>query len=73
MYENNNKAIINKLARASIKANRMRNLFAIVAIILTTVLFTSVFTIGASIEIILRTKNNEARYQIAEELNLKDN
>ena len=48
MYENNNKAIIKKLARASIRANRMRNFFAIVAIILTTVLFTSVFTIGAS-------------------------
>jgi putative ABC transport system permease protein len=48
MYENNNKAIIKKLAMASIRANRMRNLFAIVAIILTTVLFTSVFTIGAS-------------------------
>lgn len=48
MYENNNKAIINKLARSSIKTNRMRNFFAIVAIILTTVLFTSVFTIGIS-------------------------
>lgn len=48
MYENNNKAIINKLAKSSIKANRMRNIFAIIAIILTTVLFTTVFTIGIS-------------------------
>ncbi len=48
MYENNNKDIINKLAKRSIKTNKMRNIFAIVAIILTTVLFTTVFTIGAS-------------------------
>lgn len=48
MYENNNKAIINKLAKSSIKANKMRNIFANLAIILTTVLFTTVFTIGIS-------------------------
>lgn len=48
MYENNNKAIVNKLAQRSIKANRTRNIFAIIAIILTTVLFTTVFTIGIS-------------------------
>lgn len=48
MYQNNNKAIVNKLAKRSIRANRIRNIFAIVAIILTTVLFTSVFTIGIS-------------------------
>lgn len=48
MYENNNKAVVNKLAKRSIKANSMRNIFAIVAIILTTVLFTTVFTIGIS-------------------------
>lgn len=48
MYENNNKAIIKKLAGAIIRTNRMRNFFVIVSIILTTVLFTSVFTIGVS-------------------------
>ena len=48
MYENNNKAVVNKLARRSIKVNKMRNTFAIAAIILTTVLFTTVFTIGIS-------------------------
>ena len=48
MYENNNKAIVNKLANRSIKASSMRNTFAILAIILTTVLFTTVFTIGIS-------------------------
>ena len=48
MYENNNKAIVNKLANRSIRANRMRNLFAIIAIIFITVLFTTIFTIGIS-------------------------
>ncbi|MBU5426320.1 FtsX-like permease family protein [Tissierella pigra] len=48
MYENNNKAIVKKLAKRSIKTNRMRNVFAVLAIILTTVLFTTVFTIGIS-------------------------
>ena len=48
MYRNNNKAIVNKLAMRSIKTNSMRNYFAIFAIILTTVLFTTVFTIGIS-------------------------
>ena len=48
MYENNNKAIVKKLAKRSIKTNRMRNVFAVLAIILTTVLFTTVFTIGMS-------------------------
>lgn len=48
MYENNNKAIVNKLAKQSLKANRLRNTFVVVAIVLTTVLFTTVFTIGIS-------------------------
>lgn len=45
-FSNNNKAIINKLTRKSVKVNKLRNLFAIAAIALTTVLFTSLFTIG---------------------------
>ncbi|TCO77912.1 ABC transporter permease [Marinisporobacter balticus] len=45
-FANNNKAIINKLTRKSIQSNKLRNLFAIVAISLTTLLFTSLFTIG---------------------------
>lgn len=47
-FANNNKAIINKLTRKSVKANKLRNIFAIIAIALTTVLFTSLFTIGMS-------------------------
>lgn len=45
-FANNNKVIINKLTRKTIKANRLRNIFAITAIALTTILFTSLFTIG---------------------------
>lgn len=45
-FPNNNKAIINKLTRKSIKGNKLRNIFAIIAIALTTILFTALFTIG---------------------------
>ncbi|WMJ89982.1 ABC transporter permease [Anaerocolumna sp. MB42-C2] len=44
---NNNKEIIRRLSRNSLKNNRMRNLFAIVAIALTSLLFTSLFTLGS--------------------------
>jgi len=45
-FQNNNKAIIKKLTKNSIKANKIRNIFAIIAIAITTILFTSLFTIG---------------------------
>lgn len=45
-FANNNKAIINKLTKRSVKANKLRNLIAIIAITLTTILFTSLFTIA---------------------------
>ncbi len=47
MYKVNNKKCINNLAFKSFKANKTRNIVAIIAIALTTLLFTSVFTIGA--------------------------
>ncbi len=49
IFANNNKAIINKLTRKNIKANKLRNLFAIVAIALTTILFTSLLTVGMGV------------------------
>lgn len=49
MFPNNNKAIIKKLSRRSLKMNRTRNLFAVLAIILTTVLLTAGFTAGTSL------------------------
>ncbi|MCT4605637.1 MAG: ABC transporter permease [Marinisporobacter sp.] len=45
-FSNNNKKVIHKLTKKSVQANPLRNLFAIIAIALTTILFTSLFTIG---------------------------
>lgn len=49
MVETQNKKAIAKLAKRSFKVNRFRNMIAILAIALTAVLFTSVFTIGLSL------------------------
>lgn len=43
---NNNQKVINNLSRKSLKNNRLRNIFAVIAIVLTTVLFTTLFTLG---------------------------
>lgn len=43
---NNNQKVINNLSRKSLKNNTLRNIFAIIAIALTTVLFTTLFTLG---------------------------
>ena len=42
---NNNGASIRKLSNRSLRSNRMRNLFAVLAIILTGILFTTVFSL----------------------------
>lgn len=47
LLQNNNKKIIGKLSRRYLKASWGRNIIAILAIILTTMMFTSVFTIGS--------------------------
>lgn len=49
MIETRNKKSILSLSLKSLKANKIRNIFAIIAIVLTTILFTSVSTIGMSI------------------------
>lgn len=48
MLKVNNKGAIVKLAKNSFKSNRLRNIFAIIAIMLTAVLFTGLFTIVSS-------------------------
>ncbi len=48
MIKVKNKKAINNIPRKSLKANRTRNIVAICAIALTSVLFTSLFTIGGS-------------------------
>ena len=47
-FENNNKAVIKRLTNGTIKANKTRNIFAVLAIILTTFMISAVFTIGIS-------------------------
>ncbi|MEG1968089.1 MAG: ABC transporter permease, partial [Clostridia bacterium] len=49
MLKVNNKKTIRKLAASSFRANKLRNLFAVIAIILTTVLFTGLFTVAGSL------------------------
>lgn len=47
-YPINNKPVLNKLTTRSLRSNRMRNLFAVLAIALTTFLLSAVFTTGIS-------------------------
>lgn len=42
---NNNQAVIRRISGKSLKNNRMRNIFAVLAIILTGMLFTAVFSL----------------------------
>lgn len=48
MLRVSNKPCIRKLSRKSFKASKTRNLIAILAIVLTTILFTALFTVGLS-------------------------
>ncbi|KZL88573.1 ABC transporter permease [Clostridium magnum] len=48
MIETANRRSIYKLSIKSLKANKLRNIFIIISIALTTILFTCVFTIGMS-------------------------
>ncbi|MEG2441667.1 MAG: FtsX-like permease family protein, partial [Acetivibrio sp.] len=49
MIKVNNKKTIRKLAVSSFQANKLRNLFAVISIILTTILFTGLFTVAGSL------------------------
>ena len=40
-FENDTSAITKKLAQRSFKANKLRNIVAVIAIVLTSMLFTS--------------------------------
>lgn len=52
-----NRRCVGRLARRSLRANRIRNAIAILAIALTTVLFTSLFTIALSINYSFQQSN----------------
>lgn len=51
MLKNNNQSAVKRLSDRSLKQNRARNIFAVLAIILTTFMFTTVFSIGISLAI----------------------
>lgn len=48
MHRNNNKAVIRRISVRSAKASNVRNIFAVLAIILTTFMISTVFSIGIS-------------------------
>ena len=48
MHANRNKNAINRVSKELLKANKARNIFAIIAIILTTFMITTVFSLGIS-------------------------
>ena len=48
LFENNNRAIIKKLAKRSFRQNKIRNCIAALAIFLTTLLICTIFLIGGS-------------------------
>jgi len=48
MLKNNNRDIVNKISSRTLEKNKTRNIFVILAIVLTTFMFTTVFGIGFS-------------------------
>ena len=49
MFENNNKAVIKRIAKRSLTSNAARNTIAIIAIAVTAMLFTTLFTISLNL------------------------
>lgn len=49
MLKNNNQTMVDTISKRTMKSNRTRNIVAIIAIILTTFMFTSVFSFGFSL------------------------
>ena len=49
MFQVNNRKLIWKLTLRSLKVNQTRNKVAVIAIALTTILFSSIFSIGGTI------------------------
>ncbi len=49
LFGNNNNAVIKKLSGRYFRAGKSRNIIAIIAIILTTILFTTIFTLGSGL------------------------
>lgn len=60
MFQNDNKAIARKLTKRSLKSDKKRNFFIVMAITLTTLLIGTVFSIGISI--LESVKTEEIRF-----------
>lgn len=48
MYENRNQSALRRIGRGMMRANRTRNIFAVLSIVLTTFMITTIFTIGVN-------------------------
>ena len=48
MLKNNNQAVVKRLAKNNLKSNRRRSLSMVLAIMLSSFLLFSVFTVGAT-------------------------
>ncbi|MDE5717961.1 MAG: ABC transporter permease [Lachnospiraceae bacterium] len=49
LFGNNNGAVIKKLSGRYFRSNKSRNIIAVIAIVLTTILFTTIFTLGSGL------------------------
>lgn len=49
LFGNSNRPVIKKLSNRYFKAGKSRNIIAIIAIALTTILFTTIFTLGSGL------------------------
>jgi putative ABC transport system permease protein len=49
LFPNNNKSVVKKLTNRTLKYNKIRNIMVIIAIALTTTLFTTLFTVSMGI------------------------
>ena len=49
LFGNNNGSVIKRLSGRYFKAARSRNIIAVIAIVLTTILFTTIFTLGSGL------------------------
>lgn len=57
LFGNTNGSVTSRLARKNFKANKSRNVIAIVAIILTSILFTTILTLGSGLMDTIQDQN----------------
>ena len=56
-FENNNKEVIKRITNRSLRTNKIRNTFAVLAIVLTTFMISTIFSIGVSFAKNYKTMN----------------